>query len=62
MNQYDKNDDIKVKNYIKRAEKLVGITLEGGAKTPENIISVAQTIVEVAKMLQLLELERRIWK
>lgn len=55
--EYEKIDDKTVKRYIKRAEKLVGITLAGDARTPENIIAIAQAIVEVAKMLQIEEIE-----
>jgi hypothetical protein len=64
MNQYTKNEDEKVKEYIKRAKKILGIELEGDSKTPENLLKMTDLIIETAKMLQIekIEWERTIRK
>jgi hypothetical protein len=64
MNKYDIHDDAKVKNYIKRAKKILGIELEGDTKTPENLLKMTELIIETAKMLQIekIEWERTIRK
>lgn len=53
MNQADK----RIIEYIKRAQKIVGIEMEGEYKTPENLLAMTAIIVETAKMLQQEELE-----